>query len=76
MAKEGKLVLRQNWCKSCGLCVNACPKKALSIGHDANPDGYQFVVVDTEKCVLCGNCYTICPDYVFSLVKDDESCGE
>ncbi|MBR0481809.1 MAG: 4Fe-4S binding protein [Firmicutes bacterium] len=62
-----KLIINSDRCKSCGLCILACQKDALSIGKEANPAGYMYITVDHEKCVCCGMCYTACPDYVFTI---------
>jgi len=62
-----ELVIYPERCKSCGLCIVACPRKALSIGTNSNRAGYKYVAVDLEKCAKCGICYTACPDYVFAI---------
>ena len=64
-----KLELRQERCKSCEFCINACPKKALKMGDVMNKSGYNFVEVDHSKCIQCGICYTVCPDGVFQIVN-------
>lgn len=64
------LVIKQQWCKSCGYCVKQCPKAALSLGKDLNEAGYSYVVLDQEKCIVCGQCYSVCPDYVFSIAEN------
>jgi Dissimilatory sulfite reductase (desulfoviridin), alpha and beta subunits len=56
-------------CKGCGICVAACPKKALSFSEEINGKGYNFVVNDHDKCVLCGICYTVCPDVACEFVE-------
>jgi len=67
-----KLVIRPERCKSCGLCIAACPRKALYFGNDSNRAGYKYIMVDEEKCSKCGSCYTACPDYVFTI--EEVSC--
>ena len=67
-----KLHIETKLCKSCGLCVVACPKKALSIGTEANPAGYRVVTVEHEKCSVCGICYTACPDYVLTIQEEKD----
>ncbi len=57
-------------CKGCGYCVDACPKKAISLSKEFNPAGYNFAVVDEQLCIGCGTCYTMCPDYVYTIVEE------
>lgn len=64
-----KLLIKKDWCKSCGLCIGACPQEALIIGEKVNNKGYKHVKVDDKKCVQCGICYNVCPDYVFEITE-------
>ena len=62
-----KLIIREEYCKSCGNCVAVCPKKALKIADRLNANSYPVVEVDAENCICCGTCYLVCPDYVFEI---------
>ncbi len=62
-----KLIINAPRCKSCGLCIVACAKNALSIGDASNAAGYKYVTCDESKCITCGLCATACPDYVFTI---------
>ena len=42
-------------CVACGVCMKACPRKAISIHRGC------YAVVDAEKCVGCGICAKACP---------------
>lgn len=64
------LVLHSSQCKSCGYCVNSCPKQALSLTGEINIKGYKTPIVDKDSCVRCGICYTVCPDYVFEIKEE------
>ena len=42
-------------CISCGVCIKACRKGALSFGDDGD------IVLDSSKCNYCGRCVKSCP---------------
>jgi len=42
-------------CPNCGLCVKACPEKAITARGKKQP-----VVLDQKKCIKCGTCYDVC----------------
>ncbi|SDF33017.1 DUF362 domain-containing protein [Sporolituus thermophilus] len=65
-----KVVVLPEYCKSCGLCVNICPKKILAIGDKANQKGYYTVIVtDPDKCIGCALCGTVCPDMALEVYR-------
>ena len=60
--------INEDYCKSCGLCVEACPREALKIGRHLNVHGFNPVVFDdTKECSGCGNCALVCPDAAIEL---------
>ena len=52
----------QGSCKSCGLCVKACPVKAIK---QVEPD--KKAVIDPDLCIKCGQCFAVCP---FTAIKE------
>ena len=71
MAK-GKVIFNIERCKSCGLCVDECPKGILEIDIDIiNSKGYNPAkIVDEEKCVGCASCALMCPDVVITVERN------
>ena len=66
-----KVVVLNEYCKSCGLCINICPRKVLSVGEKPNAKGYYYVAVTaSDQCVGCGLCATMCPDMALEIFKD------
>jgi len=58
-------------CKSCGLCIEACPKGHLEIGPRFNAQGYAYVRVRRgTECVGCGFCAEMCPDMALRVYRE------
>jgi NADPH-dependent glutamate synthase beta subunit-like oxidoreductase/Pyruvate/2-oxoacid:ferredoxin oxidoreductase delta subunit len=53
------VVVKENLCRGCGRCMNACVYQAVSLKK--NPDGAIAAVVDDALCKGCGNCISVCP---------------
>jgi 2-oxoglutarate ferredoxin oxidoreductase subunit delta len=70
MAK-GTVVIQQDRCKGCALCVRACPQHVLHLASTFNARGYHFVELDecTSNCTGCGVCALVCPDVVFTVLR-------
>ena len=66
-----KVTLKTDWCKGCGLCVNACPKGILKIATEQlNKKGYSpAIMTDQESCIGCASCATMCPDCIITVEK-------
>lgn len=56
-----KIVVDEDWCKGCGICVEFCPTKILKIEND------KVYIIDVDKCTRCGLCELRCPDYAIYL---------
>lgn len=60
-------------CKSCGLCILKCPKKALSFDLKNNEYlGMPVVKCDIEKCIACKTCQNFCPEGAIEVEKEAE----
>lgn len=71
MPKKKIHVIDAPRCKSCGLCVETCPKKVLAIGTSINGQGYAYVEqTRPADCILCGLCGIICPDVAIGVVEE------
>jgi len=68
-------------CTKCGLCVEACPYKALALGKpgDGRPVGTPFFRMREDPCRMCRDipCTAICPtgSLAPSLVSDRDEQG-
>jgi 2-oxoglutarate ferredoxin oxidoreductase subunit delta len=70
MAK-GIVLIDEDRCKGCGLCVTVCPKHILRLAERRfNAKGYQPIEVTApEACTGCTLCAVICPDVVFTVYR-------
>ena len=59
-----KITVREDVCKGCEMCVNACPKKIIALAKEKiNAKGYHPAeLIDEEKCIGCCSCAIMCPD--------------
>ncbi|NOY44102.1 4Fe-4S binding protein [Deferrisoma camini] len=65
-----KLVIRDDRCKGCSICVEFCPKDCLEITDRLNPLGYRPVGLrDPEACTGCAICARMCPEVVIEVWK-------
>jgi len=65
------VTIKEERCKGCGLCIDACPKKVLALAKDhINAKGYRPAsVVAPEKCIACAFCGRMCPDCVITVER-------
>jgi Pyruvate/2-oxoacid:ferredoxin oxidoreductase delta subunit len=59
---RGKLRVDVDECKGCGLCVEACPPKAISLSEGLNHYGYRTATYAGTGCTGCGICFMVCPE--------------
>ena len=54
----GAVVINEDRCKGCALCVDACPKNVLALAErKVNVHGYPYVeAVTADDCIGCASC--------------------
>lgn len=60
--KKPRPIITADECKSCGRCVNACPRKCLRLSERLNSRGVKPAEYLGEGCTGCGICYYNCPE--------------
>ena len=76
MAKsKGMIVIHENRCKGCQLCISVCPTDILEIADDRfNTLGYRPIeICKPDVCTGCGVCAVICPDVVFDVYRQKKT---
>jgi len=59
---RGLLRVDGNECKGCGLCIEACPPKAIHLSDELNHYGYRTATYNGAGCTGCGICFFACPE--------------
>lgn len=64
-----RILIAIDRCKSCGLCIEACPEHVLDIDRTrVNAIGHHPVAaVAMDRCTSCARCARVCPDLVFTV---------
>lgn len=65
------VIINEERCKGCGLCVRACPKKIMQLSKTKlNAKGYHPAeIIDMAACIACAACARTCPDVVIQIEK-------
>ncbi|MCB9017261.1 MAG: 4Fe-4S binding protein [Paludibacteraceae bacterium] len=71
MAKiKGAIVVNEERCKGCQLCVVACPSKVIAMSKHVNSKGYNYAYMENkDACIGCASCGIVCPDGCISVYK-------
>ena len=58
--KDYPILYKENQeCCGCTACYAICPKSAIKMVEDE--EGFDYPVVDAEKCIRCYMCLKVCP---------------
>ena len=70
----GKVIIDEEFCKGCSLCINACPQHLLSIAKHVSKTSYHPAeLADPEsKCSGCGLCALVCPDAAIRVYRESK----
>lgn len=57
-----KISVRREWCKSCGICIEFCPKGVLVPDDQEKP-----IPENIDACIKCKLCELRCPDFAITV---------
>jgi 2-oxoglutarate ferredoxin oxidoreductase subunit delta len=69
---KGRIVIDEERCKGCGLCVAACPPALVALdGSRLNSRGYHpaLLVDPAGKCSGCALCAVMCPEACLTVYR-------
>lgn len=65
---KGTIHIEQELCKGCSLCMEFCPKGAISLSKKLNLKGYFLAEFDDKKgCTGCATCALMCPEIAIEV---------
>lgn len=69
---SGRILIDQERCKGCGLCIPACPQDVIQLASFLNAQGYRpAALLDPEQhCTGCALCAVVCPDAAITVYRD------
>lgn len=62
-----ELIIRQEWCKGCGICVHFCPTNVLELNEKD-----KALAARPEDCTRCLLCEMRCPDLAIEVILETE----
>ena len=63
--------IKEDSCKGCEMCVNACPKHLIELNKEKiNAKGYHPArMTDQSQCIGCKSCAIMCPDVCITVER-------
>ncbi|NPV88699.1 4Fe-4S binding protein [Coprothermobacteraceae bacterium] len=70
--RPNKVVIDEELCKQCELCVVVCPVHALRISDRINTKGFHPAeLYEYDKCIMCGFCAMTCPERAIAVYRPE-----
>jgi len=72
---RGSFQLDKEACICCGMCVNACPNRAIVMDATKSQDGRRVLAryeINFERCLVCGLCVEACPQGCLRFTREYE----
>ncbi len=69
---SGSIIINEQRCKGCQLCMPACPPGVISLSDSLNSHGYRpaTYIDPNHLCTGCALCATVCPDMAIIVFRD------
>jgi len=74
MSTLPRIMISEELCKGCGICIALCPLKVLGRSDKLSSRGvYPPVPVNGNKCTGCRICQYYCPDLAIYIVAEGKN---
>lgn len=71
MPLRGTIVVDENLCKACELCVQACPVQVIELNNEIiTPRGFHPAYLAKDGCTGCGICAIVCPEAAITVFRE------
>ena len=71
MPIKGTIVIDNDLCKACELCIEACPQHVIALnGEIINLHGYHPAHLAIDECTGCGICALVCPEAAITVYRE------
>ena len=69
--KKYNVVVKNEFCKGCDLCIEYCKKDILTSSEKINLKGYHYAEpVKDKECIGCMVCTLVCPDLAIEVYSE------
>lgn len=68
---SGRIIVNEEYCKGCELCIPACPPGVIELADHLNSHGYRPAILNDphHQCTGCTLCATVCPDAAITVFR-------
>lgn len=71
---KGTLIIYEERCKGCELCLVFCPEGVLAMSEELNRSGYRVACMKhPESCTGCALCAQACPDIAIEVYREKKA---
>ncbi|NMC30407.1 MAG: 4Fe-4S dicluster domain-containing protein [Pelolinea sp.] len=71
MPLSGTIVVDENLCKACELCIVNCPAQVIALDKSRiTPRGFHPASLYKEGCTGCGTCSVVCPEAAITVYRE------
>ncbi len=75
-SRQCQIIVLKERCKSCGFCIEFCPRQCIQESAEFNHKGYHPVEVNgSDDCLKCSLCELICPEFAICVLPLNEEAA-